>query len=293
MRQIIPFSKEIVFKTNIATITSISLEHEEKVFDGEISGDFIILGDYKIHNDTTEKEIFKYRLPFTALIPDTISKESVVVDVIDFTYEQIENDVLKVDIQFSVDGEEKEEEQKEEQVILMNEKDVSLPTEETKEEKTEEMKEEPTREEKETVLPVSCEEASSEENRKYEEELDQFLEQLEPNEKESFPEEVIIAEEKKIEPITPTVLEKEENVSYETEPEREQQVEEMVSNIEKVETKEEEEYVTYHIHIVKAEESLESIVRNYGVSLEFIQEYNDIKNIQIGDKIIIPDVVDE
>ena len=44
MKQVIPFVKEIVFKNNIASITSISLEHEEKIFDGEVSGDFIEIG---------------------------------------------------------------------------------------------------------------------------------------------------------------------------------------------------------------------------------------------------------
>ena len=66
MKQVIPFYKEIVFKSNIANLTSISLEHTEKILDGEISGEFIVYGDYKEHNDTTEKESFKYKLPFTA-----------------------------------------------------------------------------------------------------------------------------------------------------------------------------------------------------------------------------------
>ena len=105
MREVIPFYKEIVFKTNIASITSISLEHEEKVFNGEVSGDFIIFGDYKVHNDTTERELFRYRLPFTAIIPDYVDKDTIVVDIENFTYEQIENDVLKVNIDFSIQGE--------------------------------------------------------------------------------------------------------------------------------------------------------------------------------------------
>lgn len=281
MRQIIPFSKEIVFKTNIASITSISLEHEEKVFDGEISGDFIIFGDYKVHNDTTEKELFKYRLPFTTLIPDTVIKESVVVDVTDFTYEQIESDVLKVDIQFSVDGEEVEESP----ATVSEENDSTMVEELPKEEIEEDVVRssvllEPEVKEEESLI--------EEDNRKYEEELDQFLEQLDT------PEEVKIEETEKIEesPVVPMVVEK-ENQEDEKKPEREHQVEEMVPSKNQEESKQVEEYVTYHIHIVKAEETLESIVRNYGVSLEFVQEYNDVTNIQIGDKIIIPDVVDE
>ena len=102
MKQVIPFSKEIVFKTNIASITSISLEHEEKVYDGEVAGDFIIFGDYKVHNDTTEKELFKYRLPFTAILPEHTIISTVKVDIEDFTYDQIEDDVIKVNVDFSI-----------------------------------------------------------------------------------------------------------------------------------------------------------------------------------------------
>jgi hypothetical protein len=100
MKQVIPFYKEIVFKNNIANLTSISLEHTEKVLDGEVSGEFIVYGDYKVHNDTTEKENFKYKLPFTALIPNDIDPSTVRIDISDFRYEQIDTDVLRIDIDF-------------------------------------------------------------------------------------------------------------------------------------------------------------------------------------------------
>ena len=93
MKQVIPFYKEIVFKNNIANIVSVSLEHNEKIMDGEVVGEFIIFGEYKIHNDTTEKESFKYKLPFTALIPDDVDTSTITVDIADFKYEQIDVDV--------------------------------------------------------------------------------------------------------------------------------------------------------------------------------------------------------
>ena len=214
MRHIIPFSKEIVFKTNIATITSISLEHEEKIFDGEVNGDFIIFGDYKVHSDTTEKELFKYRLPFTTLIPDNIIKDSVKIEIVDFNYEIIDKDVLKVDISFSLEGNLKEE-----------------------------------------VEMV-------EEDRKYEKELDQFLDYI---------------------------IEKEEDIKEVREDKEE------INEPQEIEVKKEDkdEYITYHIHIVKEEETIEVIMKTYGVSLDYLKEYNDISNINVGDKIIIPQVKDE
>ena len=85
MKEIIPFVKEITFSEKISTVTSISLEHQEQIKEGEINGEFIIFGDYKQHADTTEKEIFKYRLPFTTIIQDNIKPETIKVDIEDFT----------------------------------------------------------------------------------------------------------------------------------------------------------------------------------------------------------------
>lgn len=236
MKQIIPFSKEIVFKTNIASITSISLEHEEKVSDGEINGDFIIFGDYKIHNDTTEKELFRYRLPFTAIIPDNVIKDSVVVDIDDFRYEQIDEDVLKVNISFSLEGEER-----------------------------------------------PLEEKAIEEERKYEEELNTFLEQID----------------NKGDVKDDDSNELEDNIEETSEELEEREVIDNVKQEEKIKEDKNidnglhDEYITYHIHIVKEDETLDTIIRNYNVNLDYIKEYNDITNVQIGDKIIIPELLDE
>lgn len=146
MKQVIPFTKNIVFKTKIANITSISLDHEEKIFDGEVSGDFIIYGDYKIHGDTTEKELFKYRLPFTAMFPDNVIRDTVKIDIDDFSYEQVEDDVLKVDISFVMTANECELEKDDRDVSLDLEIDKELdefiPVIESKEEKVDDKREE-------------------------------------------------------------------------------------------------------------------------------------------------------
>ena len=109
MKQVIPFYKEIVFKTKVSSIINMSLEHEERIGDGEIVGDFIIYGEYKVHSDTTEVEKFRYRLPFTALIPDNILKDTINIDIENFYYELLEEDVVRVDINFSIEGDEMEE----------------------------------------------------------------------------------------------------------------------------------------------------------------------------------------
>ena len=49
-------------------------------------------------------------------------------------------------------------------------------------------------------------------------------------------------------------------------------------------------FVTYHVHIVKENETLESICNKYSVTSDLIGEYNEINSINLNDKIIIPKV---
>ena len=50
----------------------------------------------------------------------------------------------------------------------------------------------------------------------------------------------------------------------------------------------EEEYATYHIHIVKEGESIETICTMYNSNLNLLSEYNDVSQIASFDKLIIP-----
>jgi len=51
----------------------------------------------------------------------------------------------------------------------------------------------------------------------------------------------------------------------------------------------EEKYTTYHIHILKEGETIETICTMYNSNLSILSEYNDLSNVQEGEKIIIPD----
>ncbi len=103
MRQIIPFEKKVDFHSHISQIMSISLEHSEKVIDGEIQGEFLIFGDYKKHSDTTEVEEFKYNIPYTMILPDSIDVSTVRVDISNFTYDILEES-LNVFIEYSIEA---------------------------------------------------------------------------------------------------------------------------------------------------------------------------------------------
>ncbi len=110
MNCIIPFTKNIKFNSNISEIVSISLEHEYTANPGEILGNFIISGEYKTHEVSVNKEHFEHVLPFSVNLTSRIDTNSVDFAVEDFTYEIVDNDTLKVNIEYSINAiEEKED----------------------------------------------------------------------------------------------------------------------------------------------------------------------------------------
>ncbi|MBQ4583339.1 MAG: hypothetical protein IJA94_00335 [Bacilli bacterium] len=116
---VIPYTKEITFKTKIAEIYSISLEHEMDINDNEILGNFIVSGEYKTHELSVNKEPFEYTLPFSIDIADNIDKDTIVFEITDFTYEILKNDTLKIIIELALKGTEiKKEEVDEEREII-------------------------------------------------------------------------------------------------------------------------------------------------------------------------------
>jgi len=52
-------------------------------------------------------------------------------------------------------------------------------------------------------------------------------------------------------------------------------------------------YSTYKVCIVKENDSIESIIMNYGINKELLEQYNDLSDIKIGDKLIIPSIFNE
>lgn len=327
MKQVIPFSKEIVFKTNIASITSISLEHEEKISNGEITGDFTIFGDYKIHNDTTERELFKYKLPFTAIIPDNVVQNSVSVEVENFTYETIENDVLKVNIDFVIEGEEQATEKRVEENIEEELIEASPIIEENDalESNKDEIENELNYFLDNKILSnlANIEEIRTQDNKEIlepselvkEVKTESVIENVAPEPTEIFKEgpifraEIVPEENKPSEvPTEQTNSQevKEENLketSHECQPPEKNAPKEQREEAVKPEreetilmTNEKEinnEYVTYHIHIVKTEETIDAIMKNYNSNLDTLSIYNDVTNIKPGDKLIIPEYLDE
>lgn len=239
MKNVIPYTKEIIFKSNIGEICSISLEHEEEVVGNSIEGIFKVSGEYKTHEISVNKEDFSYDLPFNIELDEDIDKATINVDIEDFNY-SFASDVLKVNIEFSVTGERKKEE-----VI-----------EEVKEDKKEEQSNE---EERNEVV--------------FDEAILEKINEIEKKEKE-VQEEI---KEEKMEEIKKEIKDEEKKEVVEIEEKNSEEL----------------EYITYHVHIIKEEETVESICKMYGTMENLVSEYNDLANIKTGDKLIIPEVQDE
>ncbi len=190
MRVVVPFKKDIEFPSKIAEISSISLEHELDTTNEDITGNFIISGEYKSNSISVNKESFLYKLPFNVDITDNIDRDSIDFSITDFTYEIADN-LLKVNIEFMVNAKEIEE-------------------------------------------------------NNYVEEVEDLL-----------------------------------NI----EEDRNCESEEIILNAPDLS---DNEYVSYHIHIVSDVDTIDSICNMYQTDINTLKEYNTIDNLNVGDKVIIP-----
>ena len=236
MRQIIPFKKELLFKTNVSEITSISLEHNVSIKEEDlISGEFIITGDYKMTDASINREKFSFNLPFDIALDSRYDTNSIIVDIDNFYYEVINNEILMVNIDLFVDGKKYEETKEDEEKMPENR---FVP------------KERKNNIEEPFIKPITLhnkEELDSEE-------LDLSINYM----KNSIP---------KIDEI-----ELENDIDFN-----------IFQEIDNSDT-----YITYHVYIVKEGDTIDSIMENYGVKKDSLTLYNDIENIRVGTKLIIP-----
>lgn len=265
----IPFTKDIPFLKKVSEITSISLEHEIKVEDNILKGNFIISGDYKTHEVSVNKEPFSYMLPFEIELASDIDTETIEFMIDDFTYEIIDNTSLRVNIDFNILASKKEivEEPKpifEDASNLFAEEERDEIDEILDIKKDDEKKPEPEKE-----INSNIEEA---------EEVEEKMDNKKPEpEIEEIP---VLEEIKETREEKPTIIE-----------ETKEEVKEILNEdtiIKNINAKD-EAYATYHIHMVSDGETIETICTMYNSNLNILSEYNDLGEINSGDKLIIPE----
>ncbi len=213
IKKIIPFEKELLFKTKVCEITSISLEHKiNQIEDDLISGIFHINGDYKITEGSINRQNFSFDVDFDIALDSRYDTTNMIIDIDNFTYKIVNDEILKVNIDLFIDGDLK--------------KDEAIQTITDTEEK----------EEQKEVL-----------NRQKTIENETQVKDIEQDNKDT-----------------------QENYN-------------IFDTIDESET-----YATYHVYIVKEEDTIEKIIEKYNVSKEILALYNNIEDIKALDKIIIP-----
>lgn len=251
MKQIIPFKKDLPFKTKVSDITSISLERKIEILDGGIvTGTFYITGDYKMNEGSINREEFSFDLPFDITLDPRYDVNSVKADIEDFYYDIINEDTLKVNIDLYIEAE----------YLPDTSLDNNILTEEDKSdnEMNDVQKEDEHAEEDRNIMMESKSDSKNDENIEIEKDKEVTSEKIKNDDA----------------TMNDSDIERNDVDDF---------ANDLFSNLDNTET-----YTTYYVYIVKEEDTIDKIISLYGVTKEDIENYNDITSIKPGDKVIIP-----
>lgn len=261
MKQIITLEKEIAFKTMIGDITSISLEPDLSfVNDSEIEGNLVISGTYKMTEASTIEEDFSYKIPVEIVLTTSLLEDKRKVDINNFTYQVVNEESLEIKVELLVEGLEK---------IEIEEESIE-PLEDDN-------------------LEASLQEVE-EDIRKDENEEEEDLNEIE----------VLTTEEETKEelPTLEDVSFKEELSSLETEQDEDINTMEDDTNNKVMDSifsafaNTDETYSTYSVYILREDDNLEEVMAKYKTNRDLLLEYNDLDNLKVGAKLIIPATID-
>lgn len=110
MRQTIPFKKDITFKTKIGELTAIALDND-LTLKGEdlIVGNFYISGTYKMLETSQLEEEYSYKIPCEIAINEEYDTYNATIDIDDFYYEIINDEILRINIVVVINNLERKE----------------------------------------------------------------------------------------------------------------------------------------------------------------------------------------
>lgn len=248
MKQIIPFKKDLPFKTKVSDITSISLERKIEILDGGIvTGTFYITGDYKMNEGSINREEFSFDLPFDITLDPRYDISSVKADIEDFYYDVINEDTLKVNIDLYIEAE----------YLPDNSLNNDVLTEEDNKMNDVQKEDEPVEEDR-NIMMESKSDSKNDENIEIEKDKEVTSEKINNDDA----------------TMNDSDIERNDVDDF---------ANDLFSNLDNTET-----YTTYYVYIVKEEDTIDKIISLYGVTKEDIENYNDITSIKPGDKVIIP-----
>lgn len=250
MKQIISFEKEIAFKTMIGEVTSISLEHTLS-----FQGPSTISGDIIVSGTYKMTEASTLEEDFQYAIPvDIMLTKELEEDNRSITIHNFTYDIRNEDtLHLYIDVLVKGREVIE---LEEDEEEVIEPVREEQPKIDEEQKEDTTNDNKELLTDIEVEESQKV--------IDN-----------------IINTDKKEEPVIKNDTQEEIKTTTDTK---------VMNSIFSAFANTEETYTTYSVYLLRENDSIENIIENYGVTREELSYYNDLDNLNVGSKIIIPTV---
>ena len=265
MKQIITLEKEIAFKTMLGDITSISLEPDLAfINDSEIEGNLIISGTYKMTEASTLEEKFNYKVPVEIMLTTSLLEDKRKVDVNNFTYEIVNEEALAIKVELLIEGLEKIEIEEDDNIDLKEEVRNSDSEEEEIEVLTTNDLDDTTEEVTSNVMSDDIkEEISTVMNDDVKEEISTVMDEE-----------------------LPTLKEEKETIKEDT------NNKEVMDSIFSAFANTDETYATYSVYILREDDNLEEVIMKYKTNREALAEYNDLDNLKVGSKLIIPTAIE-
>lgn len=250
MKQIISFEKEIAFKTMIGEVTSISLEHTLS-----FQGPSTISGDMIVSGTYKMTEASTLEEDFQYAIPvDIMLTKDLEEDNRSITIHNFTYDIRNEDtLHLYID-------------VLVKGREV-IELEEDEEEVIE-----PVREEQPKIDEEQVEDTTNDNK--------ELLTDIEVEESQKVIDNIINTD-KKEEPVIKNDTQEEIKTTTDTK---------VMNSIFSAFANTEETYTTYSVYLLRENDSIENIIENYGVTREELSYYNDLDNLNVGSKIIIPTV---
>ena len=251
MRQIVNVEKEIVFKTMLGEVTSISLEDDLSfVNDSEVEGNLIISGTYKMTEASTLEEEFNYKVPVEIMLTTNLEEDKRNVVINNFTYEIVNEEALLIRVELLIEGLEKIE------VDDTNEEEIEVLDDNALEEVRGDRE---VNDDTNEVLSTNLEDDDSLPSMEGAKEVEDVIE----------------------------VVKNVDNIDDE----EDNKSKEVMNSIFESFANTEETYATYSVYILRENETLDEVITKYKITREELSEYNDLDNLRVGSKLIIPSVV--